>query len=209
MLHGGVFGHPNIIVQEAEKLLRQYRRVNDNSSTQVADSNVASPVRWYSPLPEKYKANWDTAVDLKEKRIGIGVIIRDRRGMVFVALSKTIRAIYDPTTIEAVAALYAIELSRDTGLTKVLLEGDSNIVVMALNGMDPSWCRYGQVIDDAKAVLNTFHGWEVRYVKREANKAAHNLAKEATRTMMDRIWLEETPNSIFDTVNLEQLGLSL
>jgi hypothetical protein len=95
------------------------------------------------------------------QRIGIGVIIRDHRGLVFTAQSKTIRAAYDPTTAEAVAALYAIELSRDTGLKPE--EG------AARRGFEDSdfgtqWARsqlvsfYGQVIDDAKAVLNTFHG---------------------------------------------------
>jgi cystathionine beta-lyase/cystathionine gamma-synthase len=80
---------------------------------------------------------------------------------------------------------------------------------MTLNGEELSWCRYGQVFEDAKKVLNSFHGWEVRYVKRDANMAAHGLAKEATRIVMDRAWIEETSNNIFDIVNVEQLALAL
>lgn len=150
--------HPKLIVQEAEELLRQYKRANDNSPTEVAKLNMVIPICWSNPPPNRYKVNWDAAIDLKEKRIGIGVIIRDHRGLVFAAQSKTIRAAYDPTTVEAVASLYAIELSCDSRPKEVLLEGDSKTMVMALNDTDPSWCRYGQVIDDAKAMLNTFYG---------------------------------------------------
>jgi hypothetical protein len=37
--------------------------------------------------------------------IGIGVIIQDNLGRVFAAQSKTIQAMYDPNTAEAIAAL--------------------------------------------------------------------------------------------------------
>jgi hypothetical protein len=45
-------------------------------------------------------------------------------------------------------------------------------------------------------------------VKRDANQAAHGLAKEATVTSMERNWIEEILNCIYDIVNLELLALS-
>lgn len=161
VLHGGNFVHPKRLIQEAEELLSQFRRANENNLSQVAETTRTLQVRWTNPPPNSYKANWDAAKNLKEKRIGIGVIIRDNMGPVFAAQCKTIHAVYDPTTAEAVAALHALELSRDSGLQEVLLEGDSKIVVTALKDIDSNFCRYGQVIDDAKVVLKAFRGWEV------------------------------------------------
>jgi hypothetical protein len=40
--------------------------------------------------------------------------------------------------------------------------------------------------------------WRIIHVQREANGVAHTLAKEATRTVMDKIWMEESPICIFN-----------
>jgi hypothetical protein len=39
--------------------------------------------------------------------------------------------------------------------------------------------------------------------------AAHGLAKEMTCNNINRIWLEEVSQCIFDIVNLERLALAL
>jgi hypothetical protein len=49
----------------------------------------------------------------------------------------------------------------------------------------------------------------VEHAKREANVAAHRLAKEATWNPIELIWLEEPPGCIFDTIILEKLALSV
>jgi ribonuclease HI len=104
---------------------------------------------------------------------------------------------------------HAVEFCRDTGVRKVILEGDSKQVVRALEEKEQSSCTYGQVLDDAKIVLKGFIGWEVCHIKRELNMAAHRLAKEASKKFSEKVWLEETPNSIIDLINLERLALAL
>ena len=46
-------------------------------------------------------------------------------------------------------------------------------------------------------------------MKREANLAAHGLAKFATRNIDSKVWPEEPPSCILDTAILEQLALSM
>jgi hypothetical protein len=46
-------------------------------------------------------------------------------------------------------------------------------------------------------------------VRRETNGAAHGLTKEATWTVMDKIWMEETPICISNIVSLKHNALSL
>lgn len=40
-------------------------------------------------------------------------------------------------------------------------------------------CTYGQLIEDARIILNSLQVWSVHYIKMEANGVAHRLAKEA------------------------------
>jgi hypothetical protein len=53
-------------------------------------------------------------------------------------------------------------------------------MVNALNMVDPSWSIYGQIVENVKRVLTTCSSWQVCHTKKEANYAAHGLAK-ATR----------------------------
>jgi hypothetical protein len=66
---------------------------------------------------------------------------------------------------------------------------------------------YGQIVGDASVALNFRRSWMICHVKREANAAAHELARAAVKTPMDRIWIEDIPSCIFDLVNLERLAL--
>ena len=62
------------------------------------------------------------------------------------------------------------------------------------------WLRYGQIIEDARLVLESLRNWNIRHVKREANFVAHGLAKIAIRILMDNIWLEEPSSCIYDII---------
>lgn len=70
---------------------------------------------------------------------------------------------------------------------------------------DPNGSRYGQIIEDTKTVLRMFRSWKVCHVKRDANGAAHGLAKQGVKTPMNKVWIEEIPQAIFDIVTLERL----
>ena len=65
------------------------------------------------------------AINSVGKRVGIGVIIRDAKGLVFAALSCTVEACPTPVIAEAMGALQATEFCWDLGLLDIVLEGDS------------------------------------------------------------------------------------
>lgn len=103
----------------------------------------------------------------------------------------------------------AVELSRDLAVFDILLEGDSSNVVQALKEKRPNWSRYGQMIEDAHLLLRTMGSWDIGHVKREVNAAANTLAKEASKSPIEKVWIEETPTCISHIVNLELIVLSL
>ena len=58
------------------------------------------------------KINWNVAVNKGFRRIGIGIIVRDHDGSILAARSTTKNFLVEPTVVEALAALQAVEFSR-------------------------------------------------------------------------------------------------
>jgi hypothetical protein len=59
-------------------------------------------------------------------------------------------------------------------------------------------------VDSIKLGLSQLKSWQINHVKRYANSAAHVLAREAIKNVIDRVWVEETPNCIYGIVLGEQ-----
>ena len=88
---------------------------------------------------------------------------------------------------ESLAALQAVEYSRDLGLQEVIFEGDSLQVVNMILAQDESQCRFGQIVADILTILGSFRSWDFQHVRRAQNHAAHGLAKESVREVIDRV----------------------
>jgi hypothetical protein len=76
---------------------------------------------------------------------------------------------------------------------KVSFEGDSMIVVSALNREDHCWSAYGQLIEDTKIKLNSFSSKRVKHVPGVANNVSHCLAKFALSQRLDNVLIEKCP----------------
>jgi ribonuclease HI len=168
-----------------------------------------SQLKWNPPTFGHYKANWGVVLDSKSKRLGCGIVVCDHRGFVIAAQGRQVYGQPEPVHAEAMGALMAAELCRDLGLLDVMLEGDSLQVVQALKCMSQNWSPYGQIVEDARSVLYTSRSWIVSHVKREANSAAHYLAKYALFNVQDRVWMEECRDCISHIVSLEHVALVL
>jgi ribonuclease HI len=178
---------------------------HEEECAEVRDETMMA--RWQPPPENTFKVNWEVGINPKRQQLGVGVIVRDDHGRVHAAMSKTLDTFQEPVIGESLVALHAVEFSRDLGLQDVIFEGDSLQVVKMILDQDESWCRFGQIVADIQTVLGSFRRWEVRHVKRNQNTAAHGLAKESVREKIDRVWMEETPLCIFDTVFSEQFAL--
>ncbi|XP_042980012.1 uncharacterized protein LOC122310200 [Carya illinoinensis] len=87
-----------------------------------------SPQTWTPPPLGVLKANWDAAVDKTNSRVGLGVVIRDSKGLLVATLWACKAMLPDPI----LAALRATSLYADLGFTHIVLEGDSLGIVKAV-----------------------------------------------------------------------------
>jgi predicted TIM-barrel fold metal-dependent hydrolase len=87
------------------------------SAKMEKERRLPSPgrVRWQKPPVGIMKINWDAALHKENKHMGVGVVIRDDKGDVVVALSKIVPYIVDPLTAETVAVWHAARLACEMG----------------------------------------------------------------------------------------------
>ena len=82
---------------------------------------------------------------------------------------------YEAETIEAFAVEEGILLARERGLNQVVIELDSLLVVQAIN-TNSNMGELGSIIQGIIGFLRTFGSWNSKHLKREFNRAAHELA---------------------------------
>ena len=84
------------------------------------------------------------------------------------------------------------------------LEGNAKQVVEAVNSTDCTWSRLGHHLVDTCWILYKFSRWRYGFVNWEANYTAQQLAKTATKDIIDSIWRDQIPYCICDVVLMEQ-----
>ena len=125
---------PFQILQQAREKLREF------STLQIPTSPPrTTPASCWRPLDHDYiKINFDGALFSKENRAGIGVVIRNEAGLVLASLSQQIPLPTTVSEVETLAGRRALEFAAEIGVNKVILEGDSSILIKALRGRNHS-----------------------------------------------------------------------
>jgi hypothetical protein len=141
--------------------------------------------------------------------MGIGIVVRDEKGSMLVAASKSRQGNSEPVTGEVLASFHVASICKEMGFSKVWLEGDAKIIVDALNSDASLLSRYSHLVEDTLCILQTFLSWSYGFVHREAHEAAYRLAKVANINISDRMGRDQTPDCISDIILMERSTLSL
>ncbi|XP_059441935.1 uncharacterized protein LOC132174268 [Corylus avellana] len=184
VLHGGSFSHPNVIMQLATRALDVFKNAQG----------------WF-------KVNWDASLERKAGRMGFGVVIRDPSGRMIGARCMARSGCLALAGAETMAALMAIQQCKELGLTHVHLEGDANVIIDAVNCEVTDRSRMGHIVEDIKVEVQAFSQWQMTFVRRAGNQAAHFLSKYAAKHDLDKLW-REPPECIHDIILLEQFALA-
>jgi hypothetical protein len=106
----------------------------------------------------------------------------------------------DPTIAEVVALYNAILFAKECCFRNVLFESDCSQIIDLVNkeGYRPR-SYVGKIIRGINCNRSDFRACQFKHIKREANRAAHNLALLAHEEP-NKVWLEETPPSIVATL---------
>ncbi|XP_041009441.1 uncharacterized protein LOC121253501 [Juglans microcarpa x Juglans regia] len=191
-----VFKSPSQVIKAARDELRVFQLVQQNARQTPAPRVEREAVLWSKPRESFVKANWDAAVSIKDRKVGLGVVIRDEGEEILVVAREQKKILTDSATAECLALWKAMEVCRELNFNRVLFKGDVQVIVNAVNKGEEDFSSYGSVVEDAKKLLKAIENWSVNFVYREANEAAHVLAHEALFLHPDIVWIEEIPNCI-------------
>ncbi|XP_018813588.2 uncharacterized protein LOC108985665 [Juglans regia] len=195
------FENPSRIAQVALQLTKDFKEANDREKVDLIPGRPIGLTTWSPPPLNVYKANWDASVDQVQSRMGVGVVIRNWEGSVTATLRSSRCIFLDAKLAEAMAALRAVLLCKQLGISRVLLEGDALNVVNDINSEAKDWSSVGLIIQDIKAELQNLEYGSIQFISRNSNCIAHCLAKDALKLSQESITMEGIPLCIQHMLN--------
>ena len=134
--------------------------------------------KWLAPSLGVFKINIDGATYEDKRNSSVGVVIRDAASKVHVACCKYLQGQYSVEEVEALAMECGLLLAKEHMLSNIILESDALNAVANVSTVVTSGCL-GHIYQGICGLLSSFSSWKIKHVKRECNRAAHELAQYA------------------------------
>ncbi|PRQ24902.1 hypothetical protein RchiOBHm_Chr6g0277591 [Rosa chinensis] len=99
-----------------------------------------------------------------------------------------VNSVASPDFVEAMACRAACSLPVQYHLSPIMVESDCQSLVSAIEAEGEETSSLGRIIEDINFSLGMLVGSSLRHVYREANMAAHNLAKLALYSSFNLSW---------------------
>lgn len=81
VVYGGEFTPPNILIQEVAKAHQDFSMANKKDGIAKSFQRSFELLHWHPPQEDIYKVNWDAALDFANRRMAIGILVRNHLGM--------------------------------------------------------------------------------------------------------------------------------
>ncbi|XP_042974604.1 uncharacterized protein LOC122306236 [Carya illinoinensis] len=161
-------------------------------------------VRWEKPERGYVKVNWDASMDLKGKRMGIGIMIRDEQGETMVTVCDQKPNMVEAAVAESLALRKAAEICSELNIQRAIFEGNAKVVILVVNGDEDACFNFSPIVEDIRFYLSNRPNWSIQFVPKANNMVAHSLAKKAIVMEEERVWIEEVPDFIVGVLNSDK-----
>jgi len=142
-----------------------------------SDTLQPATPRWSKLQADWIKCNVDCALFKAEGKFGVGICFLDSLGHLIQAHSMVFSSISTAVEGEATALQQALQIALDLGLNRVVFETDCQLVVNDALSNSPYVNELGSLLFNCRALLFSNATYALAYVRRQANRVAHNLAR--------------------------------
>ncbi|XP_059451030.1 uncharacterized protein LOC132181816 [Corylus avellana] len=162
------------IVPDISKLTASIKKTSLAHAAAWHSSSAKVVEVWSPPQEGHLKINFDTAI--RDHFSAQAAVCRDHKGIIIKAISQ-INPPCSPNFGDAQAALLAASLAVSLNLKNFTIEGDSLIVISALQfpAIIRDW-SIEKIILDSLSLLPPSSKWEAKKINRSANFCAHHVA---------------------------------
>ncbi|KAK4438730.1 hypothetical protein Salat_0207600 [Sesamum alatum] len=150
-----------------------------SQSLQQLNMTASGCSYWKAPIEGVIKVNFDGATFAEWGAGGIGVIAHDYTSACVSRRMIPVNFKASSEHVELLAATAAVDLAREKEWLHVIVEGDCLSVINKLTTDGRDFSILGNLVEDIKKKASYFSSCQFSYIKREANSAAHRLARAA------------------------------
>jgi ribonuclease HI len=168
------------------------------NAAKIRKNSTHTAQRWSRPGHRQVKVNVDGSFHIDSHTGAIGAILRDHEGR-FIAASTTY--------IEAMAIREGLALAVRLGCNNVQAESDLMETIEACTGAEAWWGESSAVFADCVDLMTLIGEVQFLYCPREANGAAHELARACFNDKISCNWVDEAPSSILSKL-IEDVTIS-
>lgn len=170
----------NIAMEWSAKSISEWREAKALRSYQVssrASNGNPGIVKWRKPEVGVLKLNVDAAVKLGAATFSMGLVIRDHTGAFVSGKAVCADMVSSVVEAEALAILEGLQWLSSMNQDRAVIESDSFLAVKALLDPGDNLLEIGHILNACNQILDAKSGFSVAFVKRQANKVAHLVAK--------------------------------
>ncbi|KAL5736173.1 hypothetical protein ACOSQ2_030961 [Xanthoceras sorbifolium] len=149
--------------------------------------------KWRAPSLAWFQLNCDTALDVSNKIVGFGAVIRDDKGLVMAASAHNYNSLVSVEVAEAMALLHEVHLAAEMGISPIGFECDSSSIVSAINSRITPCSDVGLVLSDIYLSFESIPVILVSFIHCKCNAVVHCLVKFSLFVVEHLFWLEESP----------------
>jgi ribonuclease HI len=176
--------------------------LDDHQHLEQHHSAANNVHQWQQPPFGYLKCNVNASFFNITGATGWEWFLRDHYGRFKLAGTNLVSSTLITLEGEAVAIIEAMEVMKQKGLSHVIFESDSKLVVNAISSNQEGLSEFSTLITHIKSLLRMNNCFEVKYVKRQTNKVAHSLAR-AANSMFSRCMFESIPRCIHTYLIIE------
>ena len=173
--------------------VRQYVSEYTQAQQRIYDPMSRPSQKWKPLRPGFVKVNFDGALDRRTNTGGIGIVIRNEKGLIMGAKAAKSHCFNEPFLAEAKAALSALIFAFEMGFQKIEVEGDALSIIKQFKDMSTNYSIIGNIIEEARVRAGFFNSCFFTHTGREGNRVADTLAKLGLTVDCDMIWIEDCP----------------